>query len=297
MNDKTTHVAISGPIGVGKTTTMIKIGTKYGGLLVPEMYSSNPYKDFFYKQGITGEQRAMGIAACEIWYTLADAYRDSLLSKGGYSDKPPYLNYVFLEMVQGILGNEWTRKCESMMMGIRGQLKRDGVIKDPDLHIVCKAEIPTILGRVAYRGRPHEKGLGHEFYKAYFSLEPSFRKREIGNVQTLEFDTTEIDLHTPRGQQHLFEVLNDFCGNNGILLEGKGAIFEPDGSLFHREQESEMSVQRGEHLIPIHLFELYDGLVERSGKKLVLDHWVEEMIEGTRFQYGENVENREGKIY
>lgn len=153
------HLAIAGNIGAGKTTLAKEIAKKYSWKLELESVEDNPYlKDFYedmktwsfhlqvhflnsrFEQVRRIKEEGLSVVQDRSIYEDAHIFAKNLFESGFLAERE-YKNYLSL--------------YNSMI----------GYIKEPDLLVYLKADIPTLIRRIELRSRDYESGIRLDYLK------------------------------------------------------------------------------------------------------------------------------------
>ncbi|HEX8682970.1 MAG TPA: deoxynucleoside kinase, partial [Ardenticatenaceae bacterium] len=140
-------------IGVGKTTLARLLQPDYEAELMLEVFEQNPFLPLFYTDP---ERYAF---QTQIFFLL-NRYRQQrgLLERVG---RVPLLSdYLFakdqLFARLNLQGDEWAT-YEHLHQALADQIAR------PNLVIYLRAEVDTLMGRIAQRDRPYERGMSRDY--------------------------------------------------------------------------------------------------------------------------------------
>ncbi len=177
------HIAIEGPIGVGKTSLARTLAQRLGGRLVLEAADTNPFLENFYS-----DRRRYALAT-QLSF-LASRYRQQTEMRQHDLFEPLIISdYIFDKdrIFAGLtLSDDELDLYEQFyrMMAARAA--------EPDLVVLLLADVDTLLRRIADRGIPCESGLDREYiedlsaaYGEYF--------RVYDDAPLLLVDTSPID--------------------------------------------------------------------------------------------------------
>jgi deoxyadenosine/deoxycytidine kinase len=148
------HIAVEGPIGVGKTSLAERIAKEFGGKLVLEQFEENPFLADFY---IDPARHAF---ATQIFFLLsrfkqlsdlnsADLFHDVVISDYVF-DKDKIFAYITLSEAELRLYEEVERNLETD-------------VPRPDLVIYLQATPEVLIRRIKNRGRAYEKRIDEDY--------------------------------------------------------------------------------------------------------------------------------------
>ncbi|MGE5235977.1 MAG: deoxynucleoside kinase [Acidobacteriota bacterium] len=176
------HIAVEGPIGVGKTSLVELLASRYEGVKVLEDVQ-NPFLEPFYR-GRSGaafqvqiffllsrHQQHMEIAQTELFTRLVVA--DYTMAK----------DRIFARLN---LNDEEFRLYDRLFQLLTPQLPR------PDLVIYLEASIETCVRRIKLRGREFERGIDPEYLRRLKDAYNAFFYR-YAETPLLVVNTDEID--------------------------------------------------------------------------------------------------------
>jgi len=150
-------VAVSGNIGVGKSTLVERLAAKLGWDPLFEPQDENPYLADFYKDMKTWAFHS------QLFFLgrRLRQYQELLASPGGvlqdrcvYEDAEVFARYLF---DRGMISPRDWETYRGIYRGIQQFLP------PPDLLIYLQADLPTLQARIRMRGRDYEKGIDPEY--------------------------------------------------------------------------------------------------------------------------------------
>jgi deoxyadenosine/deoxycytidine kinase len=157
-------VAISGNIGVGKTTLVSWLADTYGIRPIYEPFETNPYLDDFYAD--------MGKWAfhSQVWF-LSHKFRlhQELAQETGtiVQDRTIYEDAEIFATHLGRSGRMIARDLETYLELYRSMRRS---LRPPDLMIWLRCGVPGIRKRIRQRGRPSELAIPPGYLKALNAL-------------------------------------------------------------------------------------------------------------------------------
>ncbi len=147
-------IAIEGVIGVGKTTLARRLAPDLGGETLLEVFEENPFLNDFYAD------RARYAFQTQIFFLLS-RYRQqhqavpAALTRGSlFSDYTFAKDSLFAHLNLG--GDELT-----VYEKLHGALAEK--IPTPDLLVYLRADLDTLMSRIAMRDRPYERGMDRNY--------------------------------------------------------------------------------------------------------------------------------------
>ena len=160
------YIAIEGAIGVGKTTLASLLQPQYNASLMLEVFEENPFLSLFYQEP---ERYAFQV---QIEFLLSRYHQQQAICEqaGKVSMVSDYLfakDRLFAGM--NLQGHEW-RTYDRLHHVLAEQ------IAAPDLVIYLRANVDTLMARIAQRGRSYERSMSRDYiarlaevYDGYFS--------------------------------------------------------------------------------------------------------------------------------
>ncbi|MBW4082221.1 deoxynucleoside kinase [Paenibacillus sp. S150] len=142
-------IAVEGPIGAGKTTLAIMLAQELRLPVIKEIVEENPFLDKFYQNMDDWSFQLEMFFLCNRYKQLEDTVNE-YIDKG----KPVILDYhIYKNLIFG----------ERTLKGTKREKYREiyHVLTDdlpkPDIILYIRADLDTLLARIAKRGRPFEK--------------------------------------------------------------------------------------------------------------------------------------------
>jgi deoxyadenosine/deoxycytidine kinase len=193
------HVAIEGPIGVGKTSLTNLLAKRFRGTKVLED-ADNPFLDDFYK-----DKRGAAFRT-ELFFLLSRFDQQRQIAQRDLFTELILADYSFAK--SKIFAHLTLDDSELMIYNRLYDLLLDQVPR-PDLVIYLQANLDTLLRRIKKRGRAYEKAISpsylqelSEAYSHYF-----YRYEE---TPLLVVNTNGIDfVHTPEHFDQLVEQIRN----------------------------------------------------------------------------------------
>ncbi len=173
------HIAIEGPIGVGKTTLAIRLAERLQASTVLERVDDNPFIELFYKDP---ERHALAVQLSFLFSRLRQwqqiPQRD-LFRRGIVSDYIYEKDRLFATLV---LSDEELALYDQVARLVSVDIPR------PDLVIYLQSKPEIVLERIRRRDRPMERGLSAEYLNrviaAYDRFFFHYRESSLLIVQT-----------------------------------------------------------------------------------------------------------------
>jgi len=176
------HIAIEGPIGVGKTSLVDKLAKRFRGTKVQEDVD-NPFLDEFYK-----DKRGAAFR-CQLFFLLSrydqqkkiaqrDLFSDLILSDYSFP-KDKIFAYLTLDDSELLIYNRlYDLLVES--------------VPKPELIIYLQGNLDTLLRRIKRRGREYEKSISPAYLKELSDAYSHYFYR-YDETPLLVVNTNEID--------------------------------------------------------------------------------------------------------
>jgi len=180
------HIAIEGPIGVGKTSLAKKIADEFGGELVLERFEENPFLPDFYKDPRRYAFPAQIFFLLSRYRQLSDLHSYDLFHEVIITDyifeKDKIFAYINLAESELRLYEEIERHLESEL-------------PKPDLAVYLQATPEILMRRIKKRGRNYEKRITEDYLErlceAYNYFFFNYTATPLLIVNTENFDLTE----------------------------------------------------------------------------------------------------------
>jgi deoxyadenosine/deoxycytidine kinase len=176
------HIAVEGPIGVGKTSLVERLATRFEGVKILEDVT-NPFLSDFYRG------RAGAAFQVQLYFLLSRhqqhveiAQRD-LFTRLIVADYTMPKDRIFARMN---LNDEEFRLYDRLYQLLTVQLPR------PDLVIYLEGSVDTCLRRIRIRGREFERSMDPDYLRRLKDAYNAFFYR-YGDTPLLVVNTDEID--------------------------------------------------------------------------------------------------------
>ena len=152
------HIAIEGPIGVGKTTLARRLAVHLKGRLLLEAPEANPYLERFYEDAGAFALRT------QLAFLRHRADQVRVLRPSGGVGPPWVSDFLFDKdalFAALTLGPEDHAVYRAHHDPIAQQLARE--LAPPDLVIWLRAPVPLLKARIRRRGIPMEQGIADDY--------------------------------------------------------------------------------------------------------------------------------------
>ena len=164
------HIAISGNIGVGKTTLCKMLAKKYKWSPLFEAVDNNPYLDNFYEDM---QRWSFNLQVFFLNSRFRQVQEIKKSKKTIIQDRTIYEDaYIFAPNLQS-MGLMTLRDYENYLELFR---LMESFVSPPDLLIYLRSDIPALVDKIQSRGREYEEGIRidylkrlNERYEAFFS--------------------------------------------------------------------------------------------------------------------------------
>jgi deoxyguanosine kinase len=147
-------IAIEGVIGVGKTTLARMLAPDLGGESLLEVFEENPFLSDFYGD------RARYAFQTQIFFLLSRYRQQHQAVPNALTRGPLFSDYTFakdsLFAHLNLSGDELT-VYEKLHSALAEK------IPTPDLLIYLRADLDTLMARIAMRDRPYERGMDRNY--------------------------------------------------------------------------------------------------------------------------------------
>jgi deoxyguanosine kinase len=177
-------IAIEGVIGVGKTTLARRLAPDFGGESLLEVFEENPFLGDFYAD------RARYAFQTQIFFLLS-RYRQQhqaipqALTRGSlFSDYTFAKDSLFAHLNLG--GDELT-VYEKLHTALAEK------IPTPELLVYLRADLDTLMARIAMRDRPYERGMDRGYIESLrLAYEGFFTAYTLSPVLVIDTDHLNI---------------------------------------------------------------------------------------------------------
>jgi deoxyguanosine kinase len=173
------YVVIEGVIGVGKTTLAKLLGRSLGSDVLLEVVEENPFLHTFYAD------RARYAFQTESFFLLSRYRQQQAIVQPAINQHTLVSDYLFAKnrIFAGLnlQGDEW-----DLFVQLYDALSER--VPKPDLVVYLQADVPTLLGRIAYRDRAFERNMDPNYLAqlrdAYDQFFGSYAEAPLLTLQT-----------------------------------------------------------------------------------------------------------------
>ena len=193
------HIAIEGPIGVGKTSLTNLLAKRFRGTKVLED-ADNPFLDDFYK-----DKRGAAFRT-ELFFLLSRFDQQRQIAQRDLFTELILADYSFAK--SKIFAHLTLDDSELMIYNRLYDLLLDQVPR-PDLVIYLQANLDTLLKRIKKRGRAYEKAISSSYLQELSEAYSHYFYR-YDETPLLVVNTNEIDfVNTPEHFDQLIEQIRN----------------------------------------------------------------------------------------
>ena len=193
------HIAIEGPIGVGKTSLTNLLARRFRGTKVLED-ADNPFLDDFYK-----DKRGAAFRT-ELFFLLSRFDQQRQVAQRDLFTELILADYTFAK--SKIFAHLTLDDSELMIYNRLYDLLDDQVPR-PELVIYLQAGIDTLLKRIKKRGRAYEKAISPSYLQELSEAYSHYFYR-YDETPLLVVNTNEIDfVNTPEHFDQLIEQIRN----------------------------------------------------------------------------------------
>lgn len=177
------YIVIEGPIGVGKTTLVNRIASRYGANTVLEIFEENPFLAKFY------EDKARYAFQTEMFFLLSRYRQQEGFSQGDLFARMSVSDYLF---VKCRLFASLTLSDHELSLYDRMYSILTTQVPTPDVVVHLHAPLDVLMGRIAKRGRSYEQNMDPEYIDRLRRLYHNFFTH-YDETPLVEVDTSGID--------------------------------------------------------------------------------------------------------
>lgn len=195
-------IAVEGPIGAGKTTLASMLAEELDMPIIKEIVDENPFLAKFYQNMDDWSFQLEMFFLCNRYKQLEDTV-DRYIDKGNpvISDYHIYKNLIFGERT---LKGSKREKYRQIYHVLTDDLPK------PNIIVYLKADLDTLLARIAKRGRPFEGGMDtaylQQLIEDYDDAMASLSIREP-STKIITIDGNSVDF--VENPEHFVEIASD----------------------------------------------------------------------------------------
>ena len=209
------HIAVEGPIGVGKSTLAARLARHLGAEPMLERPGENPFLQRFYADMPGYAFQTQLFFLFQRWEQMQVLAQPSVFGAAVVSDFVFAKDAIFARLN---LSDEEHRLYQQMVAHLALR------VREPDLLIWLQAPTPTLLQRIRRRAISMEQGIAPDYlerladaYAAHFQV---YDGAPVFAVATEHFNPAERDADFAL----LIERLAAFHGRRGFLDVGSGSL-------------------------------------------------------------------------
>lgn len=198
MNQPHFYIAIEGVIGVGKTTLARLLKDSFDAAVLLEVFEENPFLARFYQDRERYAFQTQTFFLLSRYHQQHEAIPNALANQNLISDYTFDKNKIFARLT--LTGDE-------LEMYERVQDTLGARIPLPDLIVYLRADVESLMTRIAVRDRSYERTMEREYiaslaqaYEAYFGAYIA------SPVLKIETDALDI-VHRPPDVQRIAELI------------------------------------------------------------------------------------------
>ena len=177
-------IAIEGVIGVGKTTLARMLAPDFGGESLLEVFEENPFLSDFYAD------RARYAFQTQTFFLLSRYRQQHQAVPYALTRGPLFSDYTF---AKDSLFAHLTLSADELTVYEKLHNALAEKIPTPDLLIYLRADLDTLMNRIAMRDRPYERGMDRSYIDHLrLAYEGFFTAYTVSPV--LIIDTNRLDI-------------------------------------------------------------------------------------------------------
>ncbi len=177
------YIAIEGAIGVGKTTLARILAQELRASLLLEVFEENPFLSDFYAD------RERYAFQTQIFFLISRYHQQSKVIPPTLIRERLVSDYLF---DKDRLFAHLNLRDEELAMYERVHRILGEQIPTPDLVIYLRANIDTLMARIAMRDRPYERGMPRDYIAALRQAYEAFFSTYVA-APVLTLDTDDLD--------------------------------------------------------------------------------------------------------
>lgn len=184
------HIALEGPIGVGKTSLVQILAQRFEGVMVLEDIS-NPFLPAFY------EGRPGAAFQVQVYFLLSRFQQQREIRQMNLFQNLVLADYTFPKdriFAYLNLGDDDLVVYEKLFPVLEQEVAK------PDLVIYMQASVPVLMERIVRRGRDYETGIDSEYLErlseaySYFFFHYRETPLLVVNTDDIDFVNNPVDL-------------------------------------------------------------------------------------------------------
>jgi deoxyguanosine kinase len=187
--DRPTYIAVEGPIGVGKTTLVQRLGDHFPAKTIVEVVEENPFLPDFYK-----DQEKFAFQT-QLFFLLSRYRQQQELWQPDLFHRYIFSDYIFSK--DRIFAQLTLSDNEMLLYDQVFQILDTRVLK-PDLVVYLQARIEMLLDRIKRRGRAFEKNFNPDYLKRLASTYNDYFFH-YSDTPLLVVDTSDINVADSEG--------------------------------------------------------------------------------------------------
>ena len=209
------HIAVEGPIGVGKSTLAARLAQHLGAEPMLERPAENPFLQRFYADMPGYAFQTQLFFLLQRWEQMQVLAQPSVFGAAVVSDFVFAKDAIFARLN---LSDEEHRLYQQMVAHLALR------VREPDLLIWLQAPTPTLFQRIRRRAISMEQGIAPDYLErladAYAAHFQAYDGAPVFAVATEHFNPAERDADFDL----LIERLAAFQGRRGFLDVGSGSL-------------------------------------------------------------------------
>lgn len=187
MNHNHFYIAIEGVIGVGKTTLARLLKDSFDAALLLEVFEENPFLARFYQDRERYAFQTQTFFLLSRYHQQHEAIPNALMRQNLISDYTFDKNTIFARL---------TLSGDELEMYERVQDTLGARIPRPDLTVYLRADVESLMTRIAVRDRSYERTMEREYIaalaQAYDAYYASYAAAPLLKIETDGLDYTRI---------------------------------------------------------------------------------------------------------